>query len=86
MNAADEECGRLAIVPNDRILIQQEAVWYYGGCVPFNRVALGHLIVTERWLLFFEQKPVALSQFFSDTSIETSKLAFVLPWDILRSA
>jgi len=86
MTVPDKESGSLAVVPNDRILMQQEATWYYGGYAPFNRVALGHLIVTERRLLFFEQKPVALSQFFSDTSIETFSLAFTLPLDTLRSA
>ncbi len=86
MAVPDKEPGSLAVVPNDRILIQQEAAWYYGGYAPFNRVALGHLIVTERRLLFFEQKPVALSQFFSDTSIETFSLAFTLLLDTLMSA
>ncbi|MCL4435622.1 MAG: hypothetical protein M1387_02785 [Thaumarchaeota archaeon] len=86
MTVPDKEPGSLAVVPNDRILMQQEAAWYYGGYTSFNRVALGHLIVTERRLLFFEQKPVGLSQFFSDTSIETFSLAFTLPLDAMRSA
>lgn len=76
----------LTVVPGEEILMQRERVWYYGGDPSFNKVALGHLIITDKKILFFEQKTVALSQLLSDVSTETLGLAFTVPLDMLKSA
>lgn len=78
--------SNLVVVPNDEILEQQERVWYYGGFLSQNKVALGHLILTNDKILFFEQKPISLGQLVSDIATETLGLVFKIPITNIKSA
>ena len=77
--------SNLVVVPNDEILIQQERIWYFGGFKDYDKVALGHLILTKEKILFFEQKPISLGKLVSDTAIETLGLVFTISIKNIKS-
>lgn len=63
----------LTFIPGEKNIKEEDRVWYYGGSSMFEKMVMGHLILTDKQLLFYERRPV------NSNSIETVGLAFNLP-------
>ena len=70
----------LTLIPGEKIIKEEDRVWYYGGSHLFEKTVVGHLILTEKQLLFYERRPV------NSNSVETVGLAFNLPLTSLIGA